>query len=66
MSIVDARRGADVKAIEQQFGHRIVSVTLDTYTHLLEGELGGVMERLNLASAKKSVPRGEVVDLPSR
>lgn len=43
--------GADVKAIQQQLGHRNASVTLDTYTHLFEGDLDEVMERLDVASA---------------
>lgn len=61
--------GADVKAIQQQLGHRNASVTLDTYTHLFEGDLDEVMERLDVASVKISRPErvlGEVVDLPSR
>ena len=44
--------GADVKAIQQQLGHRNASVTLDTYTHLFEGDLDEVMERLDVASIK--------------
>ncbi len=58
--------GADVKAIQQQLGHRNASVTLDTYTHLFEGDLDEVMERLDVASAKISRPErvlGEVVNL---
>lgn len=61
--------GADVKAIQQQLGHRNASVTLDTYTHLFEGDLDEVMERLDVASVEISRPErvlGEVVDLPSR
>ena len=42
--------GADVKAIQQPLGHRNASVTLDTYTHLFEGDLDEVMERLDVAS----------------
>ena len=61
--------GADVKAIQQQLGHRNASVTLDTYTHLFEGDLDEVMERLDVASVKISRPErvlGEVVDLLPR
>jgi integrase len=61
--------GADVKAIQQQLGHRNASVTLDTYTHLFEGDLDEVMERLDVASVGLSRPErvlGEVVDLPTR
>ncbi len=36
--------GADVKAIQQQLGHRNASVTLDTYTHLFEGDLDEVRD----------------------
>lgn len=39
--------GADVKEIQQQLGHRSATVTLNTYTHLFEGDLAGVMERLD-------------------
>lgn len=50
--------GADVKAIQQQLGHRNATVTLNTYTHLFEGDLAGVMDRLNAHSAtcQVSVP----------
>ena len=61
--------GADVKAIQQQLGHQSATVTLDTYTHLFEGDLDEVMDRLDAFSATKSRPErvlGEVVDLPSR
>lgn len=61
--------GADVKAIQQQLGHRNASVTLNTYTHLFEGDLDDVMERLEVASATKSRPErvlGEIVDLRTR
>lgn len=39
--------GADVKAIQQQLGHRNATVTLNTYTHLFEGDLDDVMSRLD-------------------
>ncbi len=39
--------GADVKASQQQLGHRNATVTLNTYTHLFEGDLAVVMDRLN-------------------
>jgi hypothetical protein len=61
--------GADVKVIQQQLGHRSATVTLDTYTHLFEGDLDEVMDRLDASAATKSRPErvlGEVVDLPSR
>ncbi len=61
--------GADVKAIQQQLGHQTATVTLNTYTHLFEGDLDEVMDRLDAFSATKSRPErvlGEVVDLPSR
>jgi integrase len=38
--------GADVKEIQQQLGHRSATVTLNTYTHLFEGDLASVMDRL--------------------
>ncbi|HUO45957.1 MAG TPA: tyrosine-type recombinase/integrase, partial [Acidimicrobiia bacterium] len=38
--------GADVKAIQQQLGHRNATVTLNVYTHLFEGDLADVMDRL--------------------
>jgi len=38
--------GADVKEIQQQLGHRSPVVTLSVYTHLFEGALDPVMERL--------------------
>lgn len=38
--------GADVKEIQQQLGHRSATVTLNIYTHLFEGDLAGVMDRL--------------------
>jgi len=60
--------GADVKAIQQQLGHRSATVTLNTYTHLFEGDLEEVAERLEAYSATKSGPErvlGQVVDLPT-
>ncbi len=59
--------GADVKAIQQQLGHRNATVTLNTYTHLFEGDLTAVMDRLDTHVASKTRPErvlGEVVDLP--
>ncbi|MDK1010070.1 MAG: site-specific integrase, partial [Actinomycetota bacterium] len=61
--------GADVKAIQQQLGHQTATVTLNTYTHLFEGDLDEVMDRLDASSATKSRPErvlGDVVDLPPR
>ena len=60
---------ADVKAIQQQLGHRNATVTLNTYTHLFEGDLAEVMDRLNAHSATESRPErilGDIVDLPKR
>jgi integrase len=59
--------GADVKAIQQQLGHRSAIVTLNTYTHLFEGDLDEVMDRLEAHSATKPRPErvlGDVVALP--
>jgi integrase len=59
--------GADVKAIQQQLGHRSATVTLNTYTHLFEGDLAAVMDRLDTHAAIESRPErvlGQVVDLP--
>jgi integrase len=39
--------GADVKEIQQQLGHLSPVVTLSVYTHLFEGALDPVMERLD-------------------
>ena len=61
--------GADVKAIQQQLGHRNASVTMDTYTHLFEGDLDEVMDRLDAHFATESRPErvlGDVVDLIHR
>jgi integrase len=61
--------GADVKAIQQQLGHQTATVTLNTYTHLFEGDLDEVMDRLDAFSATKSRPErvlGHVVDFPPR
>lgn len=61
--------GADVKAIQQQLGHQTATVTLNTYTHLFEGDLDEVMDRLDAFSATESRPErvlGDVVDLPPR
>ncbi len=61
--------GADVKAIQQQLGHRNPSVTLNTYTHLFEGDLTEVMDRLDTHSATGSRPErvlGDIIDLPHR
>lgn len=60
--------GADVTSIQQQLGHRNATVTLNTYTHLFEGDLDEVMDRLETYSATKPRPErvlGQVVDLPS-
>ena len=48
--------GADVKAIQQQLGHRNATVTLNTYTHLFEGDLDKVMDRLDSYYATSSRP----------
>lgn len=59
---------ADVKAIQQQLGHRNATVTLNTYTHLFEGDLDDVMGRLEAYAATESRPErvlGEIVDLPN-
>ena len=61
--------GADVKAIQQQLGHRNATVTLNIYTHLFEGDLDEVMDRLDAHFATESRPErvlGEVVDLIHR
>ncbi len=60
--------GADVKSLQQQLGHRSATVTLNTYTHLFEGDLDDVMDRLQAHSATETRPErvlGEVVDLQS-
>jgi integrase len=61
--------GADVKAIQQQLGHQTATVTLNTYTHLFEGDLDEVMDRLDGYSATETRPErvlGEVVEFPPR
>lgn len=61
--------GADIKAIQQQLGHQTATVTLNIYTHLFEGDLDDVMDRLDAYSAPKTRPErvlGDVVELPSR
>ena len=61
--------GADVKAIQQQLGHRNATITLNTYTHLFEGDLAAVMDRLDTKTASKTRPERvlrEVVDLPQQ
>lgn len=61
--------GGDVKAIQQQLGHRHATVTLNTYTHLFEGDLAEVMDRLEAHAATKTRPGrvlGDVVALPQR
>ena len=58
-----------MKAIQQQLGHRNATVTLNTYTHLFEGDLTEVMDRLDAHSATESRPErvlGDVIDLPQR
>ena len=60
--------GADVRSIQQQLGHRNATVTLNTYTHLFEGDLSEVMDRLEVHSATARPERvlGAVVPLPRR
>jgi hypothetical protein len=61
--------GAGLKVRQQQLGHRSVTVTLDTHTHLFEADLDGVMDRLDTSSATKTPPErflGGVVDPPLR
>jgi hypothetical protein len=61
--------GADAKAIQQQLGHQTATVTLNTYTHLFEGDLDEVMDRLDAHFATETRPErvlGEVVGFPSR
>ncbi|MDF1597969.1 MAG: tyrosine-type recombinase/integrase, partial [Acidimicrobiia bacterium] len=48
--------GADVKAIQQQLGHRNATVTLNTYVHLFEGDLAELMDRLDTHSTTGSRP----------
>ena len=48
--------GADVKVIQQQLGHRSATVTLNTCTHLFDGDLDEEMDRLDAHSATKSRP----------
>jgi integrase len=48
--------GADVKAIQQQLGHRNATVTLNTYTHLFEGGLEEVMSRLDQPVTSETRP----------
>jgi hypothetical protein len=47
--------GADVKEL-QQLGHPTASITLDVYTHLFEGDLAGVMDRLDTQARNKTRP----------
>ncbi|MCZ7532592.1 MAG: site-specific integrase [Acidimicrobiia bacterium] len=61
--------GADVKAIQQQLGHQTATVTLNTYTHLFEGDLDEVMDRLDALFVTKRRPErvlGTVVDFTPR
>jgi hypothetical protein len=60
--------GADVKAIQQQLGHRNATV-LNTYTHPFEGDLEEVMDRLDAHLATETRSErvlGGVVDLVRR
>lgn len=59
--------GADVKEIQQQLGHRNATVTLNTYTHLFEGDLEAVMDRLDAQVAGETRPErvlGDAVEVP--
>ena len=47
--------GADVKEIQQHLGHLSPVVTLSVYTHLFEGALDPVMERLDDEHRKRSM-----------
>lgn len=61
--------GADVKAIQQQLGHQTATVTLNTYTHLFEGDLDEVMDRLDVLPVTKTRPErvlGTVSDIAPR
>ena len=49
--------GSDVQAIQQQLGHRNATVTLNTYTHLFEGDLDKIMDRLDSYYATNSRPQ---------
>ncbi|MDQ3499624.1 MAG: site-specific integrase [Actinomycetota bacterium] len=48
--------GADIKAIQQQLGHRNPTITLNTYTHLFDGDLADVMDRLEVHSSTETRP----------
>jgi len=48
--------GADLKAIQQQLGHRSPVVTLSVYCHLFDGELGDVMDRLEASHDNEMCP----------
>ena len=45
-----------VKAIQQQLGHRNAGDTLDTGTHLFEGDLDDGMDRLDAHFATETLP----------
>jgi len=54
--------GRNVKQVQRWLGHHSPSFTLDTYVHLLEGDLGEPLD-LGLASPPEALPRleGEAV-----
>ena len=43
--------GADAQGIQQQLCHQTATVTLNTHTHLFEGYLDKVMDRLDALSS---------------
>ena len=45
------RQGTNVKYIQQQFGHSSISITLDVYSHLFDGDYRHQVSRLDDAPA---------------
>ncbi|CAB4921505.1 unannotated protein [freshwater metagenome] len=62
--------GANVKAVQSMLGHASAAMTLDRYSHLFDGELDVVADRLDEARSRAVVPplcpQDQVVSLPQR
>jgi integrase len=57
----------DRNAVEVQkwLGHHSPSFTLDTYVHLLDGDLGAPLEPLRVGALSGNSPENDAVSLPS-
>ena len=71
MRVTADRRGASIKAVQAQLGHKTASMTLDLYGHLFPDETERLAERMDrarsavVAALQQPTPTRAVVPLRS-